>query len=716
MRALIGRLTRLAALQPVLMTSRTSTGSIPTTLELFSLAIDEVRSHRVLMVATSRPEFTPRWPSHRHISTVALTRLDRREGEALVTAISRGKQLPPEVLDQIVERTDGVPLFIEELTKTVIESGLLREAESAYELAGPLPPLGIPSTLYASLLARLDRLASAKNVAQIGAIIGREFTYKLIAAVAALPEYELQGALAQLVAAELIFQRGVPPEASYQFKHALVQEAAYSTLLRTERRRLHGAVARVLEERFGDLAATEPELLAHHLTEAGIVEAAIDYWHRAGELAISHAAYREAANHLKRGMDLIHLLPPAPTRDRKELDLHLLMVPTMRATRGSALDTERVLARAHDLVAQTGTIAEQMTVLIGFWNLHWGRAEHRAAFEIAQRCMALATQHHHRKALGDANRMLGFSLVTMGKFAEARRALTTAIDLATFPGDELHELRQRGLGRGRHTVFSYLARALWLLGYPQQAIAASAQSVCGARSEGSAVEVAVGLTGEMLIGVFGGDSQRLATQVDELVAYSAEHNLINYEQWGRFCQGTILAARGNLQEGITIMRSAMASAEGMDAQVFRPMQFGLLATAYSQLGQPEVGLDLLDHALQAARKTEELFFEAELCRRQAELLLGVGKKDEAESSLHTSLAIARNQEARWWELRSAVTLAEHWQREGRLAEARDLLSQVLSWFTEGFDLADLSKARALLNKFPNTAAEAQGAKDAQSAQ
>jgi predicted ATPase len=281
----------------------------PTSLELLSRAIEQIGDERILLLATARPEFTPSWPNHRHTSMLSLNRLGRSDGETLITGITKGKRLPAEVRDQIIARTDGVPLFVEELTKTVLESGLLRESKDHFELMGPLPPLAIPSTLHASLLARLDRLAMVKDVAQIGAVIGREFSYPLIAAAAALPEQILRDALSQLVGAELIYQRGLPPDATYQFKHALVQDASYTSLVRSRRQQLHSQIARALEERFPDIVATEPETLAHHLTEAGLTEPATVHWHKAGRSAAARSAYQEALGHIERGLALLRTLP-----------------------------------------------------------------------------------------------------------------------------------------------------------------------------------------------------------------------------------------------------------------------------------------------------------------------------------------------------------------------------------------------------------------------
>jgi class 3 adenylate cyclase len=310
--ALLDHTRRLATRQPILMLFEDLHWIDPTSLELLSLVIEEIRDQRILLVATVRPEFTAPWPAHSHISTLALNRLGRSDGETLIESISKGKPLPPEVRDQITSRTDGVPLFIEELTKTVLESGLLREADDHFELTGPLPPLAIPSTLHASLLARLDRLASVKDVAQIGAVIGREFSYALVTAVAALPEKDLNAALAQLVDAELIYQRGVPPDATYQFKHALVQDASYASLVRSRREHLHGVIARALEERFADIVTTEPETLAHHFTEAAVTQSALSYWLKAGQRATKHSAYPEALCHLERGLSMLKGSPSRP--------------------------------------------------------------------------------------------------------------------------------------------------------------------------------------------------------------------------------------------------------------------------------------------------------------------------------------------------------------------------------------------------------------------
>jgi predicted ATPase len=314
---------RLAVHQPILMVYEDLHWIDPTSLELLSLAIEKIVDQPILLLATARPEFSPPWPNHRYTSMLSLNRLSRSDGEALIGGLARGKSLPPEVVNQIIWRTDGVPLFIEELTKTVLESGLLREATKRFELKGPLPPLAIPSTLHASLLARLDRLAAVKDVAQIGAVIGREFSYALIAAAAAIPESVLRDGLAQLVAAELIYQRGIPPDATYQFKHALVQDASYASLVRSRRQQLHAQIAKAVEEQFPDVMAREPEVLAHHFTAAGLTERGIFYWRRAGQQASDRSANVEAAAYFNVGLELLKQLPDTAARAHQELGLQI---------------------------------------------------------------------------------------------------------------------------------------------------------------------------------------------------------------------------------------------------------------------------------------------------------------------------------------------------------------------------------------------------------
>src|SRR5215510_2058825 len=276
--------------------------------------VHRVHNARVLAVITSRPEFEAPWKALSHVTTLTLTRLSRQQGTAMVERITAGKALPREVLEQILAKTDGVPLFVEELTKTILESSLLRDAGDHYALTGPLPPLAIPSTLQDSLTARLDRLAPVKEVAQIGAAIGREFAYEVLAAVAPVRDHELADALSQLVAAGLLFRHGQPPEARYLFKHALVRDAAYASLLRSTRHQLHTRIAMVLEERFPDTAAAQPELVAHHFTEAGLHAQAVGYWHQAGQRATERSAHVEAIAHLTKGLELLPTLPATHER------------------------------------------------------------------------------------------------------------------------------------------------------------------------------------------------------------------------------------------------------------------------------------------------------------------------------------------------------------------------------------------------------------------
>ena len=366
--ALVEQLEGLAAAQPVLLAYEDMHWSDPTTQELLGLTIERLQRLPVLLLITYRPEFSPPWPAQPHVSALALSRLGRREGAALVERVVRDKPLPDEVAAQIVAKTDGVPLFVEELTKTVLELGLLKDAGDHYELAGPLPPLALPSTLHDSLLARLDRLAPVKEIAQIGAALGREFSHALLAAVADRPEAELQAALDQLVAAELVYRRGTPPDVTYSFKHALVQDAAYGTLLKSRRQQLHAKIGSTLEERFPKTIDTAPELLAQHFTQAGQAERAIAYWRAAAQRASERSAHQEAVAHLGKGVELLRELPETQKRDRLELQLQISLGSVPVVIGGfAAAAAEEAYERARELAHKLDDQAELFTTTWGLW-------------------------------------------------------------------------------------------------------------------------------------------------------------------------------------------------------------------------------------------------------------------------------------------------------------------------------------------------------------
>jgi class 3 adenylate cyclase/predicted ATPase len=693
--ALLDYIKRIATHQPVLMVYEDLHWIDPTSLELLTLVIDQIKDQRILLVATARQEFTPPWPSHRHFSTVSLNRLGRPEGQALIEGITKGKPLPAEVLEQIMERTDGVPLFIEELTKTILESGLLREAKDRYDLTGPLPSFAIPSTLHASLLARLDRLASVKDVAQIGAAIGREFSYSLMAAVAALPEQLLQATLKQLVDAELIFQRGLPPDARYQFKHALVQDAAYASLVKSRRQHLHGAIARALAERFPDIVAAAPEIVARHLTEAGFTDEAIDYWRKAGERALGGSAYVEAVKHLKRGIEQAQLLPDS-TKRPKELALQIILGQTAQYTKGyPAHETLEVYQRARDLLDGGSTLQAQVSVLYGLCACYLIRAEHRAAHEVADQILALGAHHDQADVSAMANRLLGTTLSFMGELVDARRHLKRSLQLV--------DVKQGNrvlphITIDRANALLQLSRTLWILGYPQQATFASAQCLTHAQEMGQAIHMAMALHTESNLGVLGADPKRAVAVADKAIAHCMKYGLLSWELWARAYQAISLVRSGNPLRGISALRDTIAGFERISSKIDHRMWLSQLAAAHANLGQPEVGLGLLDEAFQTLEKTGERHIEAELHRLRGEMFLMTGKPSDAEADYLQALVIARRQQARWWELRAATNLARLWRDQGRCVEARDLLAPVYGWFTEGFDLADLKDAKALLDQ------------------
>jgi class 3 adenylate cyclase/tetratricopeptide (TPR) repeat protein len=702
--ALLDQFEGLARKQPVLLLCEDVHWADATSLELLDLTVERMRQLPVLALFTFRPEFEPPWTGLPNVEILALNRLDRDEVESMVAQVAGGRKLPAEVMKQIVAKTDGNALFVEELTKAVLEAGILVEGAEGYRLDGPLPPLAIPETLQDSLMSRLDRLAPVKEIGQIGAAIGRDFSYSLLRAVAGRDETDLKHALAQLEQTELVFCRGVPPEAVYSFKHALVRDAAYESLLKSRRQQLHSQIARTLEERFADIVAKQPEIVAQHFTEAGLVDPAVDYWLKAGNLALSRSANAEAVKHLRQGIELTQSKAPSTQRGRKELDLYLALGPATAATEGyAATETLRVFSHARDLLGDCGTPTEQMTVLWGVYLAHFMRAENIAAREVANRCMALAEEHEHPGMLALANRFMGQTLWTMGAFVDARFHLERSLELCTANQETITSYRRFGVD-DEVSALSALSRTLLILGYPEQAAAVAERALARARNMGLAFTTAFALDGEALLGALGADPKRAAVHADEAMAHSIEHSLADYEQRARFIQGDLLAQSGDPQHGIELMQSTITAIEGTNSVNRRTLYLGHSAPAHANLGQPKVGLGLLNKAIQTAELTDERFFEAELYRLRGKTLLTLGRKREAEADLQRALTIAQQQQARWWELRAATSLAKCWYDEGKYLEAYSLLQPVYNWFVEGSDTTSLRDAKALLDELRDLSA------------
>ena len=485
--ALVDQLLGLAARQPVFMVFEDVHWADPTTLEVLELVIDRIQGARVLGVITHRPEFAPPWHSHSHVTALALNRLGRDQCAAMVPDVAGGKPLPAQVLDEIVAKTDGVPLFVEELTKTVIESGILEEKADRYELSGPLPPLAIPSTLQDSLMARLDRLAPIKEVAQIGAAIGREFSQRLLSEVSSKGDNELNDALGQLVESELVFRRGRPPEATYVFKHALLQDAAYQSLLRSKRQTLHRDIAKALEESSPETAETEPEILAHHYTEAGLAEQAVEYWQRAGQRALEHSANDEAIAHLTKGLEQFSALSDSAERPQDELRLQAPLGVALSAAKGyAAPETGEALMRARDLCRKVGDPPQTFDVLIGMWNFHLAGGDIDAARNVAEECLDLVQGDGERQRLMAAHNALGQTLVPLGCFDTAQDHLEKAIALY-----EPEEDRSLYFVYGEDPALmslNFLAWVLWIRGFPEQALTRSREALGNAQELSHAVK------------------------------------------------------------------------------------------------------------------------------------------------------------------------------------------------------------------------------------
>jgi len=617
----------------------------------------------------------------------------------MVASVAGAKALPQDVVQQIVAKTDGVPLFVEELTKTVVESGLFREHADHYELIGPLPALAIPATLQDSLMARLDRLSTVKMVAQLGATIGRQFTYDLLQTISSLDEDTLQQGLRQLVEAELLYQRGIPPQAIYMFKHALIQDAAYQSLLKSTRQQYHQRIAQMVEERFHELCENQPELLAHHYTEAGFMAQAIPYWQRAGQHAVERSANLEAIGHLTKGLDVLATLPETRERTQQELALLTTLGPAMIVIKGyGAPDVEATYLRARELCQQVDDPAQLFPVVRGLWNRYLMRAEHQQARELGEQLLSLAHSLHDSASLVEAHRVLGTVLWNRGELSLAHEHLERGIALY-----EPHQHRTLAFRYGADpgvVCRFYAAVVLWSWGYPQQARRRMEESLTLAQDLAHPHSLTFVLVFAAILHRLCGEVQAAYARADAATRLAAEQGIAQWFAGGTILRGWAVAAQGQVAEGIAQIHQGLAAWRAAAAEVLRPSWLALLAEAYAAGDDPASGLHGLAEALVLIETTGERWYEAELYRLRGELLLhhARGEPEEAEVCFQQALTIARRQQAKSWELRAAMSLARLWQQQDKRAEARALLAPIYGWFTEGFDTADLQEAKAFLEE------------------
>jgi predicted ATPase len=698
--ALLAILLAGAARSPMLVVVEDLQWADPSSLELLTRFVEQAAPSRIFAVFTGRPEFQPPWPPRSHISQVMLNRLPRRHVELMVTDLTAGKPLPADVLQQIVARTDGVPLFVEELTKTVLESGLVEEREDRWELVGRLPSLGIPSTLQDSLAARLDRLGEAKGIAQLGATIGREFSHELLAAISPLEPEALRMALDRLVEAELVYRRGAAPAATYTFKHALIQEAAYQSLLRSVRRQYHLRIAQTLEERFPAMQEAHPELAAHHYTEAGLAAQAVSYWQRAGERAIRRSASVEAIAHLEKGIELVGSVPEMPVQREQELELQIALGPVLSGSRGvAAPETVRAYDRARQLCSQLGDTPRVFPALWGLWSYFAAQGHLRRARETGEELLERARQTGDPGLLLQAHHALWPVLASMGDLA-ASRAHSDA-GQALYDQDKHPALAfVYGGHDARVCAHSWDALTLWMLGYPDRALMASEAGLSLATQLSQPHSAAVALVYGSLLRRLRREEPAAGEAADACMALSKEHGFPQWLGMARIYGGSALAARGGVEEGLAEIREGFAAYLATGAGAERPTFLTLLAEVHWRRGAWEDGLAAISEALHIIAENGEGAYLAELHRLRGELLLGPlpAGQDEAEAAFRHAREIARSQSARSWELRATTSLARLWQQQGKRQEARALLGEVYAWFTEGFETADLQEAKAVLEE------------------
>jgi predicted ATPase/class 3 adenylate cyclase len=669
------------------------------TQALLDSLVDSLPTARLLLLVNYRPEYQHGWGSKTYYTQLRLDPLPPAGAEAVLDALlGQDPGLAP-LKRLLIAHTQGNPFFLEESVRTLVETGALVGESAAYRPAQDVPTIQVPATVQAVLAARIDRLPpDTKRLLQTAAVIGMEVSLPVLQAVAALSEEAQHTALAQLQAAEFLYETRLFPEHAYTFKHALTQQVAYQSLLTSTRQQVHQRIAQVFERHFAETVLTQPELLAHHYTEAECPEPAVAYWQKAGQRAVERSAHAEAISHLTRGLEVLTTLPDTRRRARQELGLQNTLGPVLMAIRGwAAPEVEAIYARARALCQQVGETPQLFPALMGIGTFYMASGKLQTARELREQLLSLAQRQQEPVLLLHAHLALGATLFWLGELAQARVHLEQGIYLydqnpshsPSFVGDD------PGVS-GRRLV----ALALWVLGYPDQALRRSREALTLAQELSHPFSLAFALAQATVLYYFRGEKQAAQEQAEAVIALAREHGFSRWEAWGTVIRGWVLAAQGQREEGIDQICQGLAAWQGTGQELGRPFLLAMLAEAYGKVGQAEAGLSMIAEALALMDKIAERDYAAELYRLQGDLLRAQAgarqQGQEAEACFQQALDIARRQQAKSWELRAAMSLSRLWQQQGKRAEARQLLAPIYNWFTEGFDTTDLQEARVLL--------------------
>jgi class 3 adenylate cyclase/predicted ATPase len=710
--ALVNHLLGLAREQPLLIAFEDAHWIDPTSREVLDLLVEKVQDTQVFVIITGRAEFQPSWKAHPHITILMLNRLSPHLRTTLVERVVGSRELPKEVVDDIIVKTDGVPLFVEELTKAVLESDVLKESQGRYVLSGPWRQVAIPATLTDSLMARLDRMGPFKKIAQIGATIGREFSYEILCAVANLPENQIEAALSHLEDAGLIVRFGFPPDALYSFKHVMIQNAAHDSLLHSERRRLHAQIAQVLAEMYPEKAEREPELLAYHLTESGQSEPAARFWLKAGKQAAITGANLEAIGHLRRGLDVVQGNARMLDRGLMELELRIALGTALIAAKGyAAQEVDENYTHALGLGRQLGDEQKVFAATRGLWVSHFIRGDLARAHDLSVELMKFARSERgigteQTVYLTEAHRSIAMTTLYRGRFLAAHHHLQRCVGLYK---PDLHSGLMERTGIDPSVVsLSYLGYVLWFLGCPDAARQHSEQAIANAGEIRHPFTRAFALVFGAYLCQHLRDIEGARDYANEAMIIASEHGFMHWKHQATILHGWALTELGAIDEGLSQMRAGLDGYEAMDSWLACCWFRSLLASAYAKAGLPDAALRALDGAAAIARRTGDHFFLAELTRMQGEIIFHEGGRTaatEAENLFLKSLDIAQEQNALSWELRTATSLARLWQSVGRRAQAADLLLPTLNQFSEGLSTPDMREAIELAHQLDGTPPE-----------